>query len=116
MVKTKIICTLGPSSENTTTLRKMMRAGMDVARLNFSHGSHEEHIGRINLIRKLNKKYRRRIKILQDLEGYRIRIGKFKNRSKKFIELKNTYILTLTSMLYISYTLIYIPLSLIMMR
>jgi len=88
MVKTKIICTLGPSSENATTLRKMILAGMDVARLNFSHGSHEEHIGRISVIRKLNKKYRRHIRILQDLEGYRIRIGKFKNRSKKFIELK----------------------------
>ena len=86
MVKTKIICTLGPSSENVTTLRKMMVAGMDVARLNFSHGNHAEHAGRMDLIRKLNKKYRRRIKILQDLEGYRIRIGKFKNR--KSVELK----------------------------
>ena len=88
MVKTKIICTLGPSSDNVTTLRKMMLAGMDIARLNFSHGSHKEHISRINSIRKLNKKYRRHIRILQDLEGYRIRIGKFKNRGKKFIELK----------------------------
>ena len=88
MVKTKIICTIGPSSENTTVLRKMMLAGMDVARLNFSHASHKEHLSRINLIRKLNKKYRRRIKILQDLEGYRIRIGTLKNRSKS-IELKN---------------------------
>ncbi|MBL7084574.1 MAG: pyruvate kinase [Candidatus Omnitrophica bacterium] len=87
MVKTKIICTLGPSSENTTVLRKMMLAGMDVARLNFSHASHKEHLSRINLIRKLNKKYRRRIKILQDLEGYRIRIGTFRDRSKS-IELK----------------------------
>ena len=88
MVKTKIICTLGPSSENITTLRKMILAGMDVARLNFSHGSHEEHLAHINLIRKLNKKYKRRVKILQDLEGYRIRIGKFKGKSKKSIELK----------------------------
>jgi len=88
MVKTKIVCTLGPSSESATTLRKMMLAGMDVARLNFSHGNHKEHLGRINLIRKLNKKYRRRIKILQDLEGYRIRIGSFKNRDKKPIVLK----------------------------
>jgi len=88
MVKTKIICTLGPSSENITTLRKMILAGMDVARLNFSHGSHEEHMARINLIRKLNKKYRRRVRILQDLEGYRIRIGKFRGKSKKSIELK----------------------------
>ncbi len=87
MVKTKIICTLGPASENTTVLRKMMLAGMDIARFNFSHGNHKEHLNRINLIRKLNKKYRRHIKILQDLEGYRIRIGTLKNRSKT-IELK----------------------------
>lgn len=88
MVKTKIVCTLGPSSEHITILRKMMLAGMDVARLNFSHGNHKEHMIRINLIRKLNKKYRRHIRILQDLEGYRIRIGKFRGRSKKSIELK----------------------------
>ncbi len=88
MVKTKIICTLGPSSENTTVLRKMMLAGMDVARLNFSHANHEEHQCRINLIRKLNKKYRRHIKILQDLDGYRIRIGTFRDRGGRSIELK----------------------------
>ena len=97
MVKTKIICTLGPSSENTTTLRKMMLAGMDVARLNFSHASHEEHAARINLITKLNKKYRRHIRILQDLEGYRIRIGKLKNRSKKSIELKKRQTVSLSN-------------------
>jgi len=66
----------------------MMLAGMDVARLNFSHGSHEEQMARINFVRRLNKKYRRHIRILQDLEGYRIRIGRFKNRNKKSIELK----------------------------
>ena len=88
MVKTKIICTLGPSSENITTLRKMILAGMDVARLNFSHGSHNEHTAYINLIRKLNKKYKRHVRILQDLEGYRIRIGKFRGKNKKSIKLK----------------------------
>ena len=76
MVKTKIICTLGPASSNETVLRKMMLAGMDVARLNFSHGSQQDQLQRINLIRRLNKKYRRRIKILGDLQGHRIRIGR----------------------------------------
>jgi pyruvate kinase len=57
----------------------MMRAGMDVVRLNFSHGRLEDHLARITLVRSLNKKYRRRIRILGDLEGYRIRIGKLKN-------------------------------------
>lgn len=95
MVKTKIICTIGPASENITVLRKMMLAGMDVARLNFSHGTHSEHKKRIDLIRQLNKKYRRHIRILQDLEGYRIRIGRL--RDKKGIELKKKQTVYLTN-------------------
>jgi pyruvate kinase len=95
MVKTKTICTLGPASSDLSILRKMMLAGMDVARLNFSHSSHLEHQKRIELIRKLNRKYRRGIKILQDLEGYRIRIGKFKDR--KTFELKKRQKVLLTN-------------------
>jgi len=75
MVKTKIICTLGPASSSETVIRKMMLAGMDVGRLNFSHGKPKELLKRIHLIRSLNKKYRRRIKILGDLQGHRIRVG-----------------------------------------
>jgi pyruvate kinase len=75
MVRTKIICTLGPASSNEATLRKMMLAGMDVARLNFSHEKPEEMLRKIELVRKLNAKYRRRIKILGDLQGHRIRVG-----------------------------------------
>ena len=75
MVKTKIICTLGPASSNETTLRKMMRAGMDVARLNFSHGRPQELLQRIKLVRLLNAKYHRRIRLLGDLQGHRIRVG-----------------------------------------
>ncbi|TAM37730.1 pyruvate kinase [bacterium] len=78
MPKVKIICTLGPASDSYGVLRKMMAAGMDVVRLNFSHGSLEAHLTRIRLVRELNKKYRRRIRILGDLEGYRIRIGRLK--------------------------------------
>ncbi len=78
MPKTKIICTLGPASDPSSVLLKMMRAGMDVVRLNFSHGSLEEHQSRINTIKGLNRKYRRHIKILGDLEGYRVRIGSLK--------------------------------------
>ncbi len=97
MVKTKIICTLGPSSGNTTVLRKMMLAGMDMVRLNFSHGSHEGHKHNIDLVRRLNSKYRRHIRILQDLEGYRIRIGRFKYSRVKTIELKKRQIVRLTN-------------------
>jgi pyruvate kinase len=97
MVRTKIICTLGPSSGNATILRKMMLAGMDVVRLNFSHGSREEHKQNIDLVRRLNTKYRRHIRILQDLEGFRIRIGRFKYRREKTIELKKRQIIRLTN-------------------
>jgi pyruvate kinase len=95
MTKTKIICTIGPASDSATALRNMMLSGMDVARLNFSHGTHIEHKRRISLIRQLNKKYRRHIRILQDLEGYRIRIGRLKD--KKPIALKKRQIFTLTN-------------------
>lgn len=93
MVKTKIICTLGPASGNKTVLARMMRSGMDVARLNFSHGSLAECYDRIELIRSLNKKYRRCIRILGDLEGYRIRVGRF--RSNKPVQVKKRQVVWL---------------------
>jgi pyruvate kinase len=74
--KTKIVATMGPASSSENILRKMFVSGLDGVRLNFSHGTHLEHIQRIELIRTLNQKMRRSIKIMQDLEGYRIRIGK----------------------------------------
>ena len=92
-VRTKIVATIGPSSHSPSILRKMMFAGMDVARLNFSHGIHSEHLERISMIRALNKKYRRRINILQDLEGYRIRIGNIKND----LALKKNQVLVLSN-------------------
>lgn len=78
MVKTKIICTLGPASNSPVIIRKMALAGMDLVRLNFSHGSQEEHLKSIEIVKRFNKKYRRHIRSLGDLEGYRIRIGKLK--------------------------------------
>ncbi len=75
LVRAKIICTLGPASSNETVIRKMMLGGMDVGRLNFSHGKPQELVRRIELIRLLNLKYRRRLKILGDLQGHRIRVG-----------------------------------------
>ncbi len=88
MPKTKIICTLGPSSGDKSILKKMIDRGMDVARLNFSHGKHETHQKHIDIIQNLNKINENQIKILQDLEGYRIRIGKFNFTGKKEISLK----------------------------
>lgn len=94
MVKTKIICTLGPASSNPAVARKMVFSGMDVVRLNFSHASHKEHIQCLNLIREINRKYHRRVRILGDLEGYRIRVGKFKG--SEAIEVKKRQIIWLT--------------------
>ena len=78
MPRTKIVATIGPASSNYTMLRKMVNAGLDVVRLNFSHGQHKQHLEAIELVRRINKKYRRAIKIMQDLEGFRIRVGRFK--------------------------------------
>jgi len=86
MVKTKIIATLGPASNSYTVIRKMVRAGLDVARLNFSHGGHEEHLRRFNLVKRVNEKYRRHIRVMQDLEGYRIRIGRFRGRKSRVLK------------------------------
>ncbi len=79
MARTKIICTIGPASSQTTVLRKMMLAGMDVVRLNCSHGSERGRREKIETIRVLNRKYRRRVRILLDLEGHRVRVGRFRS-------------------------------------
>ena len=79
MRKTKIICTLGPSTEDEKVLREMIASGMNVARLNFSHGSHEEHLKRINIIKKLRKELDVPLAILLDTKGPEIRIGTFEN-------------------------------------
>jgi pyruvate kinase len=92
--KTKIIATLGPVSSNYTVLRKMFTVGLDVVRLNFSHGSYEEHLKRIEIVRQINKKYRRHIRVMQDLEGFRIRIGKFKGEKTRLLKNRTTVWLT----------------------
>ena len=79
MRKTKIICTIGPSSENEEVLTQMFLAGMNVARLNFSHGSHEEHEKKITLIKKVREKLNLPIAILLDTKGPEYRIRTFKN-------------------------------------
>jgi len=94
MPKTKIVATLGPASSNYTMLRKMITAGLDVVRLNFSHGSHPQHIEAIELVRRINKKYRRAIRIMQDLEGFRIRIGRFKDTKTRELKSRSTVWLT----------------------
>ncbi|MEE9913109.1 MAG: pyruvate kinase [Deltaproteobacteria bacterium] len=75
MKKTKIVCTIGPASESAETIQALIMSGMDVARLNFSHGSHEGHRQKIGIIRELSEKLGRPIAILLDLAGPKIRIG-----------------------------------------
>lgn len=95
MPRTKIVATIGPASRNYTVLRKMFTAGLDVVRLNASHGSHDQHQESVELVRKLNKKYRRHIRIMLDLEGFRIRVGRF--QGAKTMPLKNRTVVWLTN-------------------
>jgi pyruvate kinase len=92
--KAKIVCTLGPSSGTEAVLRDLMRLGMDVARLNFSHGTHEEHARMIERVRKVAGQERRTICILQDLQGPKIRTGRMKYRTP--VALKTGSTLTIT--------------------
>ena len=75
---TKIICTLGPVSSDEKIITKMASRGMNVARINFSHQDQQGHRKMIDLVRAVNKKHGFQVSILADLEGYRIRIGRFK--------------------------------------
>lgn len=93
MRKTKIVSTIGPSSNNEETLTRMCMAGMNVARLNFSHGSHEEHKRNIELIKKVREKLNIPIAILLDTKGPEYRIGIFKNK-KIFLNDGDTFTFT----------------------
>lgn len=86
MNKTKIVCTLGPASSSPETLARLMEAGMNVCRLNFSHGTHEEHGALIRDIREVSKRLGLPVAILQDLAGPKIRTGALQD--KEFVTLK----------------------------
>lgn len=76
---TKIVATLGPSSSNAATIESLLRAGADVMRLNFSHGSHADHAQRVRLVREAAQKLHRHIAIFQDLQGPKIRVGQLQD-------------------------------------
>ena len=86
MRKTKIICTIGPASENEEVLTQMCLAGMNVARLNFSHGTYPEHENKINLIKRVREKLGLPIAILLDTKGPEYRIGNFVNGKVQIAE------------------------------
>lgn len=91
--KAKIICTIGPASESVETLKKLIDAGMNVARLNFSHGSHEEHAARIANIRQACQETGRQVAILLDTKGPEIRTGTLAVDAVELVEGK-TIVLT----------------------
>src|SRR5947199_10388938 len=76
----KIVATLGPASADRATIESLVRAGADVFRLNFSHGTHADHRQRLDLIRSIEADLRRPIGVLLDLQGPKLRVGTFANR------------------------------------
>ncbi len=93
MRKTKIVCTLGPASTDKEVIRQMMLEGMNVARFNFSHGSHEEHLEKLDNIRQLRQELKLPVATLLDTKGPEIRLKKFKD-GKAFLETGKEFILT----------------------
>ncbi len=91
--KTKIVCTLGPASDTMEEIKNLVDAGADVFRLNFSHGTHDEHARHVEIIRTLETKMGKRFAIVQDLQGPKIRVGQING----IMELKNGEVVTLTT-------------------
>ena len=94
MRKTKIICTLGPSTDDDMILRELICSGMDVARFNFSHASHEEHLGRLRKIEKLRNELGIPVATLLDTKGPEIRLSTFKDNMKVQLQEGQTFTLT----------------------
>ncbi len=92
--KTKIICTLGPAVEEESVMRQLILEGMDVARLNFSHGSHEEHLARVLTLKKLRAEMKRPIALLLDTKGPEVRLQTFEHGG---VDLVRDQIFTLTT-------------------
>ena len=84
--RVKIVATIGPATQSPEALEKAIRAGLNVARLNFSHGAHEDHLKVIHHLRRLSKDLRAPVTILQDLQGPKIRVGKLEGGSIQLIE------------------------------
>ncbi len=91
--KTKVICTIGPSSWDSNTLKSLAELGMDVARLNFSHGEHSEKLKQINEIREISKKINKPLAIIADLQGPKLRLGLIEGK----IEIKKGEIIKLST-------------------
>ena len=94
MKKTKVVCTMGPNTNDRELMRKLIQNGMDVARFNFSHGDHEEHKGRMDLLKQLREEEHANTAILLDTKGPEIRTGVLKDGKKVMLEAGQTFVLT----------------------
>ena len=92
--RAKIICTIGPACHSEAAMRDLMRLGMDVGRLNFSHGSHEDHARNIERLRSAAEKENRTICILQDLQGPKIRTGRLARHEPIVLKSGSTVVIT----------------------
>lgn len=90
---TKIVATLGPASSSDEVVRRLIQAGVDVFRLNFSHGTHETHLANIERVRRISKELDRHIALLQDIQGPKIRVGDIKGGQVTLVP-RQTFILT----------------------
>lgn len=94
MKRTKIICTMGPNTDDEEMMRKLAKAGMDIARFNFSHGDHEEQKTRMDLLKKVRKELKLPIAILLDTKGPEIRTGILEGGQKEYLEEESRFTLT----------------------
>src|SRR5579862_8560356 len=92
--RAKIICTIGPACNTEAAMRDLMRLGMDVARLNFSHGSHADHARNIERLRRSAEKENRTICVLQDLQGPKIRTGRLEHHEPVTLKTGSTVVIT----------------------
>ncbi|NBN99601.1 MAG: pyruvate kinase, partial [Flavobacteriia bacterium] len=109
--KTKIVATFGPSCYKENTLMSMVSEGVDVFRFNFSHGTYEQHLAGVKIIRSINEKYGLNIGILADLQGPKIRLGKVSNefewlKTGDLIELSSEQGISTGKKLFVSYPLL----------
>jgi pyruvate kinase len=86
MLRTKIVCTLGPASDDQATIRAFIEAGMAVARINFSHGVHEDHARSIRIVRQLGDEMERAVAVLADLQGPKLRVGRLPEQGIPLVE------------------------------
>ena len=97
--KTKIVCTLGPASQSEDVLKKLIQNGLNVCRFNFSHGSHEEHKGRMDVVKKVREELNKPVAILLDTKGPEIRTGEFSD-PEVFLEAGSKFIITMEARKY----------------